>query len=136
MGQRAAARTDGAAGTYLARTLFDRFPIGGKCLLALVVTGMVVYLSFERIGQVLLLYPVVRKLMRIQIELSLVHHLIAVIVLVLQLTRHRAGVARMHIREGSMYGIVSGVGFRRHADHDHRIGKRQRRFRHTDLQGE
>ena len=68
--------------------------------------------------------------------LSLVWVVLAVEMLILQLTRNRAGIAAADVLHGGVDRHIGGVGLRRVADQDHRVRQRDPRFRQADRLGD
>ena len=87
----------------------DLCPVCPGCLFGAVVAELIIVGTLERVGQILLLHPVVGVIVGIFVILPLYQRILAVAVLVLQLTRDGAGPACLHIRDGRIDGVMSTV---------------------------
>ena len=114
----------------------DFFPIRPERLLVFIVTADIILFILQRVGQILLRDIVMRIVVRIEIMLSLVWVVLAVVMLILQLTRNRAGIAAADVLHGGVDRHIGGVGLRRVADQDHRVRQRDPRFRQADRLGD
>ena len=112
----------------------DLVPVALGGLLDLVVAIVVILRVLDKVGQVLLLHPVVRIAVRIEVALlALLPG--AVGVDVLKLPREHADLSGAHVLQRSVNGQIAGVGLRRSGEENHGVCQRQTRLRHPELQG-
>ena len=112
--------------------ILDRLPVFCRGLLDLVVAVAIVDRVFDRVGQVLLLHPMVRELVRVLVAL-LALEARGVRVNVLQLTRNIAGPAAPDVGPRRVDTLNHAVGFRRGGKQDRRLRQRQLRFGKSQL---
>ena len=114
-------------------TFFDTIPVRFIRLFGLVIAEIIVGMSHDIIGQILLIDLVVRVAVGIEIVLSLDVALFAVGMNVLQLPRHDLSETLPHILLRGGDRVHARVGLGRQAHHDHRVGKRDSCFGEADL---
>ena len=118
---------------HFLQTFFELFPVRLVRLFGLILTELIINVILDVVGQVLLVDPVVRVIVGIDVVLTLYVAFRAVGMDVLQLPRHylTEPFSYIFLRRGDR--ALAGIGLWRETYHDDSVGKRNTRLGKADL---
>ena len=113
--------------------LFYFIPVQLCRLFGLIFAVLIVDPVLYGVGQILLLDVMIRKIMGIQIVLSLDRRALAVKMLILQMSGKIAAFLSANVLQSRVYGVYARIGFRRGSKQYDRFRKRKTRFGKSEL---